>query len=705
MGKAIRIVDELSVVQEVTDLYITWNSQIRNITKVFVANQGTIRQCWPSEAETANGIVLDPTEIDSHAVNDPIATAVCLYNCRSGNVTLTDGAFNYEIPAINPVPRGQGVYLYRLELVSGDDVVVHFGPDEFAPTDIAGCNVWLDASDPGASPTTQWDDKSGQGNHFTVTDSNEVTFAGGVCSFSGLTGAEIVGPDLSSLTQGEIFIVLKRDATATATGTDTGWMTFGTDSQTDHYTYSGQIYTEYGTNTRKACGTPPVSITDWRTINIWSVVNDWNLNIDGTSLFSTAANIVSFSNPVRFGHSLSGYNFFGEVVAIIHYDHKLTPTERAQVQAYCDSINPDIGGGGPSGSEYGWHDVLEEGTIARYDNYLSNNSVGIKNGQVILSFAEDDGTGNPVADTIVSKTINLIAEVVSDRITMSTIPWTLDNVEVNELAEVAVLVTPKGWWDEVNQINIPDSVITGEFGHPKGIQESEIYAVNLNNDVRVQCDVISGAVIGDDTGVSLSTDEQRQWKIEADEPDEIVNAVIDITISDGLESVTKRITMRAEQQSEASDSEIDDEFTRYDEIIDTDSGPVGQEQEAWVGIRVNKDGTVDAIYLNDGPNANFPQNWNTAAPTVPDPENYEASLSVEAGGTLFPSHNNSIFPWTATHNITDEPYWVHRTEFSASAGAGTITKEGYWRLRIQEVGRPETAQIKRFKVRVVLEKS
>jgi hypothetical protein len=51
----------------------------------------------------------------------------------------------------------------------------------FYPTDIPGCSLWLDAADrssvmfsPGTSNVTQWNDKSGNGNYFTVTEGTPV---------------------------------------------------------------------------------------------------------------------------------------------------------------------------------------------------------------------------------------------------------------------------------------------------------------------------------------------------------------------------------------------------------------------------------------------------------------------------------------------------------------------------------------------------
>jgi hypothetical protein len=93
-----------------------------------------------------------------------------------------------------------------------------------------------------------------------------------------------------------------------------------------------------------------------------------------------------------------------------------------------------------------------------------------------ISLAEDDGGGSPLAGTTVSKTINFEAEVLGKRICMSQTPWLLTNTEVNETAEVFVLTIPEGWWDPINMYNVPFAAINGEYGFPKGVAQSEIYA-------------------------------------------------------------------------------------------------------------------------------------------------------------------------------------------------------------------------------------
>jgi hypothetical protein len=205
------------------------------------------------------------------------------------------------------------------------------------PTDIDDCEIWLDASDRG-STTNQWDDKSGNTNHFTSDIAGEFpSFAGGVATFDG-SNDHLDGPNLSALTEGEIFIVMKRYADNSEVGTNTGWMHFGGDTQNDHFTYSASIYSDFGSSARKDCGNPTPDISQYHTINIWSAASDWQMNIDGGLLYNTATNTVSFPSATTLGKSDGVYYFQGDIKAFILFSRKLTTAERAQMEMYCANL-------------------------------------------------------------------------------------------------------------------------------------------------------------------------------------------------------------------------------------------------------------------------------------------------------------------------------------------------------------------------------
>lgn len=354
-----------------------------------------------------------------------------------------------------------------------------------------------------------------------------------------------------------------------------------------------------------------------------------------------------------------------------------------------DVISGDITGS-PTGT---WEDVNSDGTVGIKEYYLENTTTGSIAAQATVSFAEDDGGGSPVPGSIVTKTIDFTAEVIGQRITMTTAPWSLSNTEVNETAEVFIVVVPDGWYDPINEVTLEYPVITGEFGHPKGVQVAEVYANNWTPAITVQVDVVSGSVTGSATGVPLTTDERRIWGIAA-ETEGNVSATVDVTISDGVETVTKRVTMYAEQKSESVDpgSEIDHDFLRYDEIIDESIGtpyPIG----ASAFIRVASDGYVYATRLELPDPTGFPQKWNTLAGAMTDPQNFECRAVVSDGDTPTTGTMNQWF------NLSSDHRWGYSARIYGGAndpipGTTRVEKGGKLRIEVREVGRPETLKIK-----------
>lgn len=431
-----------------------------------------------------------------------------------------------------------------------------------------------------------------------------------------------------------------------------------------------------------------------------------NQTINETGIVLTAGTYTSYALAAGTAKAVCNFNAQTGQIELsdglgVKYLQAVNPAARGQ-GVYLwkfDIVSGSITADDPTGV---WVDANSEGTIGLKEYYLEHSTVGTAIAQATVSLAVDDGAGNPSPGTEVSITVDFTAEVSASNITMTTEPWDLNNIEVNELAEVAILTVPKGWVSQAGNVT-EYGFINGEYGFPVGPVESEIYALNWSSDITVQLDVISGAVEGEVTGVPLSTAERRLWLIQAVNPGDVVTAVVDVTIAQGAESVTKRITMRAEQTSEGTDpgSEISTDFTRYDELTDTDTGTGNVQLEARVGIHVYPDGTVDAEVLNGSVPGTFPQDWNTAAPNVPDPQNYEARMVV-ISGDLYPISSYSSSNPTGWQNLFDHSYWVHRSTYSPSAPRGTVEKSGVWELQIRETGRPETVKTKRIGVSITL---
>lgn len=204
------------------------------------------------------------------------------------------------------------------------------------PLQIPGCILWLDANEPGGV-TNQWSDKSGAGNHFTAaTAGNMPTIAAGVATFDG-TSDYLSGPSgmCSGLTSGEIFIRQRRYSDASESGTNTGWMNFGSQSGlNDHFAYVGAIYSDFGSTARQTIGDPTPSLADWATYNLMSSSSGFKASRNGDTLLWNPTNTVGWQTVPTFGKSEGAYYFQGDVKEIIMFNRSLSMYERALVEMY-----------------------------------------------------------------------------------------------------------------------------------------------------------------------------------------------------------------------------------------------------------------------------------------------------------------------------------------------------------------------------------
>lgn len=209
----------------------------------------------------------------------------------------------------------------------------------FNPTKVDDLVLWLDAANRGTT-SLQWDDRSGNGNHYTSpAAANFPSFSGGAAIFDG-TNDYLDGPGYTSLTQAEMFILHKRYSNTNETGNNTGWNVFGWEQATEHFAYGGVIYCSFFTGTRKTCGDPALNLANYHRVNIQSKAGSFVLRLNNTTQYSTASNTVNASRATsRLGASgLATYKFQGSIKAVLLYGRVLSADERAGVEAYLDSL-------------------------------------------------------------------------------------------------------------------------------------------------------------------------------------------------------------------------------------------------------------------------------------------------------------------------------------------------------------------------------
>jgi hypothetical protein len=233
-----------------------------------------------------------------------------------------------------------------------------------APTDIAGCTLWLDAADSNAmvlsgTNVTQWRDKSGNGYNFSVPSSftsptyssnainglNSVSFAGAGTQGASTnilanTSIPIVGSAYS------IFAIARQNASAPSytgynyilkgnTSSDY-FVFFGNNPAKNFATFTG---TSGGWNDI-ASNTPAISVTS-TTLLMGMVVSGsvltpyYNGNAMNTKT-GTTGNFsgISLGDAYISGSNFTGQNWNGLISEIIIYNTALSTAERQQVEKY-----------------------------------------------------------------------------------------------------------------------------------------------------------------------------------------------------------------------------------------------------------------------------------------------------------------------------------------------------------------------------------
>jgi hypothetical protein len=210
-----------------------------------------------------------------------------------------------------------------------------------SPDDISGLWSWLKADAIGGlsdgDPITTWQDSSAANHDATASGGNRPVYKTNILNslpVARLTRASsqfFALPDMSALTEGEIFIVVKANAESPSNSL---WL-IGSDSAEMLYPFSGdsKIYDQFGTTARKTVDDPTPALTSFRIYSVYSASGDWQAYLDGVSLFSTGTNTVGFNASPLLGWG--GTDFLdGDIAEVIIYDHKITGTERTNIVTY-----------------------------------------------------------------------------------------------------------------------------------------------------------------------------------------------------------------------------------------------------------------------------------------------------------------------------------------------------------------------------------
>jgi hypothetical protein len=215
---------------------------------------------------------------------------------------------------------------------------------QFAPTDVADLWMWLDPTDlldqglVDGHHVATWNDTSGNNRDATQSGAAEpvckldiinswpvVRFAGGLYHFLNLH-------DMSALTEGEVFVVLKANGQPSADTPRSGLWQLGSNPSLYTFSADGKIYEGFGSTVRKDAITPTANTSSaFRIYSAYSKSADWQNYINGVSQFSTGTNTVSFPAAPTLGGDGGSTNFDGDIAEFLLYSRKLTGTERTNV--------------------------------------------------------------------------------------------------------------------------------------------------------------------------------------------------------------------------------------------------------------------------------------------------------------------------------------------------------------------------------------
>jgi hypothetical protein len=268
-------------------------------------------------------------------------------NLSSTEVSQVEGYLAWKWGLQGLLPSGHAYKSYPFYQATPFPVVpavTRSTAKSFRPTSITGCQLWLDASDRSSftlsgTSVTQWNDKSGSGNHATggtsPTFSNNSVVFNGSSQYLQLTG-------ITSFPSNESWIAVFQ---FTGSGTNKGWNLLGSSASTGGR--GMQVYrvtTDYNFGADK-WGTGTIALTpilqNTNYIGGFTYGNGptngiFNVYVNGTITGSSPAT-VSFSGTGSTNLGVGSGNTFywqGSVSELISYTSTLTAAQRQQVEGY-----------------------------------------------------------------------------------------------------------------------------------------------------------------------------------------------------------------------------------------------------------------------------------------------------------------------------------------------------------------------------------
>lgn len=146
------------------------------------------------------------------------------------------------------------------------------------------------------------------------------------------------GIDLSSLTEGEWFIVWAIDTDPPASASLTGAWAFGTGASRTVVPFTdGVVYDGWGSTVRKTTGNPTVDLTTWNLYHVLSKSGEWTSRINNTVHFTTGTNTVGFNASNVLGGSPTVEKLDGDIAEAIVLNAEASAGEKASLMSYINT--------------------------------------------------------------------------------------------------------------------------------------------------------------------------------------------------------------------------------------------------------------------------------------------------------------------------------------------------------------------------------
>ncbi len=248
--------------------------------------------------------------------------------------------------------------MFFVSQLAGFNVVA--APTGFSPLNLSPY-VWLQFSDistlftdsAGTNPVTsdadkigKVSDKSGNNRHFTqATDNRRPSYETNILNSLAVAefgaGPDVYtywgGPDISALTEGEVFIVIKMEADPPSPANHGGLWKFGDSGDNVHFPFTdNNVYDDFGASARKSTGNPTLSVASWRLYNVVTTSSEWTSFVDGTQHYTTGTNTVDFTSAPVLGASFDSTTYYvvGQIAEFILFSAKLSAGDKTDLKAY-----------------------------------------------------------------------------------------------------------------------------------------------------------------------------------------------------------------------------------------------------------------------------------------------------------------------------------------------------------------------------------